>query len=266
MRKSTERLLDVGLVSVTLGVVIFAAAMYFVADPLLKNYIYAIAFATAIGPLAYVQYMRYLELKDIEKNFPIFLQDIAENVRSGMTLVKAVKNLESKNYGRMTKHVRKIASKLDWGISFSEVMNSFAEEVDDPLITRTVKTLIETHKFGGKIEDVLTAVVNSVITVENLRKEREAEIFSQIINGYLIYVMFLGIIVVMIKFLIPMMARTSAQGIDISYIKTLFRSMIFIQSIFSGLILGKMAEGTISAGFKHILLMSAMGYIAAVIV
>ena len=262
MKKIHQRLFEVGLFSVTAGVLILAGSLYLLKDSPFQSLVNILAIFVGIFPLVAIQTSHYVKMKSIEENFPLFLADIAENVKAGMTLVKSIKILKGKNYGRLTPYVRKIINRIDWGVSFEDVMNSFAEEIENTVITRSVKTLIETHRYGGKIEDVLTAVVKSTMIMENIKKEREARIFSQIINGYVIYVLFLGIMVIMSRFLIPVMASTTeGKMMDPEFFTGMFKVLIVIQSIFSGLILGKMSEGVVSAGFKHVFIMLLLGYL-----
>jgi len=44
--------------------------------------------------------------------------------------------------------------------------------------------------------------------------------------------------------------------------RTLFFHMSVIQALFSGLIAGKMGEGTVSAGLKHSVVLLVVGYLA----
>jgi flagellar protein FlaJ len=45
-------------------------------------------------------------------------------------------------------------------------------------------------------------------------------------------------------------------------IKRLFFHMTVVQSLFGGLVAGKMGEGTINAGLKHSLILMICGYLA----
>jgi flagellar protein FlaJ len=44
--------------------------------------------------------------------------------------------------------------------------------------------------------------------------------------------------------------------------RTLFFHMSVIQALFSGLVAGKMGEGTVSAGLKHSVVLLVAGYLA----
>ena len=127
-----------------------------------------------IIPLS-VRYIHYIQIKSIERNFPSFLRDITSNIKSGMTLTQAIRLCKGKNYGYLTPYVNEIAAKIDWGISFEKVLTVFSKTIGSKSISRSVKTIIETHRSGGNISEVLDAVVSSVTELEKIKKIKEQE-------------------------------------------------------------------------------------------
>ena len=86
---------------------------------------------------------------------------------------------------------------------------------------------------------------------------------------YLIFFVFIGILVIMQISLIPIL-NPGTMG-DLSLTSTGVRIptelytetsiyFIVIQGLFAGLAIGKMAEGTLSAGLKHSAFLIIMGY------
>ena len=95
-----------------------------------------------------------------------------------------------------------------------------------------------------------------------IKKERSSSIYAQMITGYLIYIVFLGVMIGLSTFLIPVFFSQAETSMDFI---GLFRSLIIIQGFFAGLSVGKMAEGTILAGAKHSLVLTVLGYSAFLI-
>ncbi|MCS7106197.1 MAG: type II secretion system F family protein, partial [Candidatus Aenigmarchaeota archaeon] len=139
------------------------------------------------------------------------------------------------------------------------------------IVARIITSVIETHRFGGNLTDTLEALANTALEIERLRAERRLYLQSQIITGYVIFFVFLAIMIIMQRFLIPSLSQTrnpveEAQQTNIvERYKFLFQNLIIIQGFFAGLIVGKMAEGAIVAGIKHSLLMICVGIIALLI-
>ncbi len=250
---------DTTIISLTIAVILFAINIYLIKDIHLHAIINIIAGATALTIPLVIRYIYYIQSKSIERNFPDFLRDITSNIKAGMTLTQAIRMCKDKNYGYLTPYVNEISAKIDWGISFEKVLTTFANTVQNHIISRAVKTIIETHRSGGNISEVLDAVVSSVTEIEKIKKERSTRIYAQMINGYVIYFVFLGVMIGMSRFLIPAFNWGGTQN-TASTFTSVFRAIILIQSIFAGLTIGKLAEGSITDGFKHAFIMFLFGY------
>ena len=125
-----------------------------------------------------------------------------------------------------------------------------------------MSTINEAHKSGGTIHTVLDAVVETTQGIEKIKKERSASIYAQMINGYIIYFIFLGVMIGISSFLVPAFQVGESEGELQAVLPELFRNLVIIQGIFAGIAVGKMAEGTFIAGAKHSLALTAIGYSA----
>ena len=159
----------------------------------------------------------------------------------------------------MTPYVKEISAKIDWGISFEQVLQNFAKKVKSPVMNRIVRTVIETHQSGGEVGEVLETISKSVESVEKIKKERSSTIYSQMVNGYFIYFVFLGIIIIMSNFLFPVINLSSGDVAGANF-NTLFLHLIVIEGIFAGLAIGKMSEASFIAGSKHSIVLATIGY------
>lgn len=222
--------------------------------------------AIVIGPSLFLRYREYSHSKDIERRFPDFLRDVTEGIRAGMTLPIAIKSTERNKYGALSPHVKKIIAQIDWGVPFEQVLENFAKR-GTKTMKRTVTTIIETHRSGGNIADVLSAVEKSVVQIDKIKTERAAHIYSQMITGYVIFFIFLGVMIGLQKFLLPSLTfmgeggTAGAENLTKVY-SVFFQWLIVIQGAFSGLAIGKMAEGSVMAGLKHSFVMVAIGFSA----
>ena len=126
MNKLQKKVMETALVSISVAMPIYVVSMLYVKDPGIRSIAYFISIIVGLLPPFIVQMNEYMKMKSIEENFPLFLSDIAENVKSGMTLVKAIKILSGKTYGKLTPYVNKVISKIDWGVSFEDVMSSMS--------------------------------------------------------------------------------------------------------------------------------------------
>ena len=256
-------------------------------QPLVYSIVNIFAVIVLVTPPTIVRYANYNNLKTIEERFPDFLRDIVEGLRGGMSLPLAIKYTSKNNYGALTPKINLLISQLSWGVPFEKAINNFASTLGSKTITRAVRTIIEAHRSGGNIADVIDAVGNSTVELEKIKRERTSRISSQMMQGYIIYFVFLGVMVGIQKFLLPsfsgsagastgalvsgavggdaditsiMLGSSGSTAINMEDYEKMFTHLAVIQGFFSGIVIGKLAEGSVDAGLKHAIIMVIVGY------
>ncbi len=251
--------MGVGILLATGSVLMFSGTnlMYFL-----------LAVSLVIGSLPFM--LGFLSTQDKyrekEEKFLEFTRDLVENVRSGTPITKSIMNLNNRNYGTLTKHVDKLANQLSIGITLTDALKTFARDTRSKVISRAVDLISEAERSGGKIDVILGSVSDSVNQIEQLRKERKAAISNLVTQGYLIFFIFIIIMLVLEFKILPLvsglggteglgMATSSSNSDDLS---TPLFVMILVQSFFAGLVIGKIAEGSVKNGFKHSFILLAV--------
>jgi flagellar protein FlaJ len=219
-----------------------------------------------LGVLLY-QYNKYRESKEIEEKFPDFLRDVAENIRAGMTIPQAITSTKDTYYGALTPYIKKIIVQIDWGVPFDEILIDFSNHSKKSL-RRTVSTIIDTYRGGGDIADVFDSIGRSTVEIDRINKERSSMIYNQMLTGYIIFFVFIGVLVMMQVYLIPSLQTLSSPELGVptfesigKFYSDIFRLLIVLQGFFSGLVIGKLSEGSIIAGLKHSLFLVILGYL-----
>lgn len=265
--KKTDKTILIIAVLVAVGLIIFILNFLFVFSSALSTLAIAIV---VIGPII-IEYYRYKESKETEERFPDFLRDVAENLRAGMTLPKAMIATKNNNYGGLSPYVKKMAVEIDWGLPFDKVLLEFAKK-STPVIKRTVSTIIEAHESGGSVADIFDATGKTIVEINKIRKERVSAVYSQVTTGYIIFFVFLGVLIALQKYFIPSISTISSPELGIGNIQgiaslynELFMWLILIQGFFSGLVIGKISEGRLIAGLKHCIILMILGYNALII-
>ena len=200
--------------------------------------------------------------KEKEEKFLAFSRDLVENVKSGTPISKSIINLKNRDYGALTSHIGKMANQLSLGMTLSVALNNFAKDTGNPVIHRAVGLISEAEKAGGQIETILGSVTDSVNQTEILKKERKAAISNLVTQGYIIFLVFIVIMLVMEFKILPLVSGvgdTSGEGgLSIQVQQTSAEEfavplfvMLLVQAFFTGLIIGKISEGNIMNGVKH---------------
>ncbi len=231
-----------------------------------------------LAPILIVKYRQYSRRNELERQFPNFLRDVVEGTRAGMSLPQAIQNTRNNNYSALTPHVKKMGAKLEWGIPFEKVMEDFSKATNSRIIKRSISTIIQTYRAGGNVSEVLETIGDNLKEIRRLRKERESQIYGELVTGYVVYFVFLLVLVVLVRYLLPSLTfsgldtgvgplQTQQLSADelVNQYRPIFQWLVIVQSIFSGLVIGRLSEGEFKAGVKHVTILIAVGYTVALV-
>ncbi len=217
-------------------------------------------------------YLLYLKenkrQKEVETEFLEFIRALVEGVKSGIPIPQSILNLKDKDFGALSNYVKKLAFQIEWGIPVKEGLRIFARETDNKVISRSVAIIIQAEESGGRMDDILESVADSVVSIERLKDERKSSTYSQVVQGYIVFFIFIGVMLMLEVKLMPMIqdmlkgltggvsgggffeAGETTAGSELNF-KRIFMSLIVIQGVFAGLLIGKFSEGKIKYGIKH---------------
>jgi flagellar protein FlaJ len=216
---------------------------------------YTIFFLAAIilAPLGY-NYYRYLKRKDIIDNFPRFFQEVHNNCSSGMTLVKAVRHSKYANYGSLTPAIRNLCLQIEWGVPFPLALRQFGKKINDSYISGLIDLVDKASVFSPNLGKSMDDIYSHIVLAREIEKERSASLFPQLMSLYIIFFVLLATVFVLFGFFIP------SFGVEnLAFYKTIFSHLIIIEAVLSGLVAGKIAEGSFKAGIKHSLILLFVG-------
>jgi len=206
------------------------------------------------GVLFYFYY-RYEKRKEIINYFPKFFQEVYNNIASGMSLVEAVRKSKESNYGSLTPYIRNMCFQIEWGIPFQVAIRNFSTQIKDSFINKVVTLTEKAFQFSPDIGKSIKEINEYILLTKELEKERHTEIFPQIISIYFIFFVFLFVIYILFNYFIPLLVT------DITFYENIFKHLILIEATLTGLILGKISEGSYTAGIKHLILLGMVSII-----
>lgn len=253
------------LVGIPLGIITFGIGTLLLNLDLVDEanalYMNAAALFLGFGPIMAVQIRSYLDLKSQEESFPVFLIALVEQERSGQSLPKAIANLQDQDFGALSKLIKKMATQIEWNVPLATAFIIFANSTESKLIRRSVATILEADKSGGDMVKTIESVANSVIRIRKITTERSSSVYGQVVEGYVMYALFCAVMLAVSSFIIPMLEQSTENvGAKLDYV-CLFWRLLFIQSGFGGLAIGKLTEGKLMAGIKHAALMLGIGVV-----
>ncbi|MGK0208848.1 MAG: flagellar protein FlaJ [Patescibacteria group bacterium] len=247
-----------------IGIIVAVTGYYYLFVDYLNWFYFLMVVAMIISVLPFLlSFFSILSVaKEKESKFLEFSRDLVEGVKSGTPINKAIVNLQAKDYGALTPHIMKLSNQINFGIALDTALNTFAKDTKNKVIARAVVLISEAQKAGGKIETIIESVARSVNQIEELKKERASSVYNLVIQGYIIFMVFIIIMLVLEYAILPLAADLSnsdfdALGVDggaaIStdqFGAPLF-VMLLVQSLFAGLVIGKVSDGSIFSGVRH---------------
>lgn len=211
-----------------------------------------------------------------EDMFLEFSRNLVESVKTGTPISKSIINMSSKDFGVLTPHIKKLANQISLGISLNTALKIFDKDLDNKIISRAVTLIGEAERAGGEIGKILESVTEAVSLSDRLKKERKAAISTLVTQGYIIFLVFIIIVLVMQFKIIPMLSGISGVGsalssagmssgggsaVDTKEISNSFLYLLIVQGFFSGLTIGKLSEENIKAGVKHSFVLVVMSFL-----
>jgi flagellar protein FlaJ len=187
---------------------------------------------------------------------------LAEAVRSGVTLPRALEEASQRDYGPLSKELEKTMAKFIMGASWEEAIMTLYSSIKRPGVLRLCTILVEANQAGGRMVDVLDSSVDLFTSIEDYKEEQYTNMRPYLLTIYMSSAVFLIIaFVVLHEFLVPLFVATKSKGVkeagvlanvlDINYYASILFWGSFVEAVFGGFIAGKIVDRSLLAGLRH---------------
>ena len=220
-----------------------------------------IALLTPLGVLARIEARR---LKSIERTMPRFLDDLSEMVRAGVPMTRAFEELAERDYGALTRIIRRIATKVRVGVDLADAIEAEMKGLS-PMTKRLLVMVAEAYRSGGRAAAVLREVsaFTRMLRLFEEERERNLKVYRWIV--YLAIMVFLATSAVLLYLSesIYEMSMLAGPGILRGFLTPevltgiLYYTSIMV-SLFSGFVIGKVTERRAMLGVPHVVALLVM--------
>lgn len=260
---------------IIVGVLLIAVALIFFRQNKILYFLLGVAVVIAALPFLLTVTGEVSKEKEKEDMFLEFSRNLVEAVKSGTPISKSIVNVKDKNYGSLSKHIQKLANQVSLGIPVKQALKIFSDDIGNKVITRSVALISEAEQAGGQIDTVLESVAKSVSEVEDIKKEQKAAVSNLVMQGYIIFFIFIIIMLVTEIKIIHMtiglasgqkmeftgLASTASSSVNPEQLSQPFLFLLLVQGLFAGLVIGKLSEGSAKAGIKHSFILVVLAYL-----
>lgn len=250
---------NIHIIGIIVGAVVLITSIFFYGTKFFL-FLIGVAVITAILPFVVSVIRENAIASEKEQMFLEFTRNLVESVKIGTPISKSIINVRNKPFGVLGPNIKKLANQISIGIPLSNTLQTFSRDVNNITISRSLKLIGQAEKAGGDIGQILESVAGAVSMSDRLNKERQSAISTLVIQGYIIFVVFITIVLVMQFKIVPLlsgmggvefMGGGGGELIDAEKLSQSFLYLLLAQGFFSGLAIGKFSGGGIKSGIKH---------------
>ncbi|MDY6773741.1 MAG: type II secretion system F family protein [Candidatus Nanohaloarchaea archaeon] len=294
---SRPRKVEMGSFGAGGTIIVIAVVLYSQGMRTMGGSLFVAGLVTAFLPYGLYTYFREKKYRQMEEELPLFLRNVSEGLKGGMSMPQAFQQAAETDYGKLDEEVERAAHQLSWGVPFPEVMRRMSRRVrGSGLIDRSIAIILQSYESGGDIAETLDSIASNASRIKEAEKNRRSVLQQQVYIIYAIHFLFLGIVVALYlllsSFLLKMGGSTGgflgsvpnfcsptnptvarplcslcpAFGMgsptdSLCYYKSLFLIMLVVEGVFNGLVVGEITQGNVASGIKHSLAMGTFGFI-----
>ena len=211
-------------------------------------------------------------MRKIDERMPDLLRNLSSMNQSGILLSNSLKIMAESKMGILTKELKKLKEDLSWGTSTSRALMKLENNIRTATSSRILHILIKANESTSDLKSVLSITAEQVKSDERLKKERSSEMVVYVVTIYVAFFVFLFIVYILAMYFFPETAsfKNSSKGMasggigngyfNIEEYTMLMYHSALIQAITSGLVAGKMGQGSVYMGLKYSVSMMIITY------
>ena len=268
-RITRKTIKNITIISATAGVIFLVASLIFYLTSPVLDYMVVIAFVIGVLPPGIASIIHGRWKSKIEKAMPEFLRDLATASRTGMPLQVALEHSANRNYGPLTLELKSLVSQMSWGMNFNQALMEFSKRIDITVVNKATVLIIEAGRHGGDLSNIFDSTAAYVDNVNAWSAKRRMQTMPYVAIFYFSVFIFLFIIIIisnMIFLPITQMSETSSGLIKPilapNEARRVFLHTALLESLFGGLLAGKINEDSFLGGLKHAAILAIASGIA----
>ncbi len=205
-------------------------------------------------PAAVYEIIISRESRGLSKGITAFLRDLVEVRKTGLSPEKSIIVLASRNYGIFSKYLKDIAMRLSLGFSLSKIYGILISKIKSWRARVFLFILTDAIEVGGGSPETIESMAWFAEMSEHVEREKASSMKTLMVIPY---IGALTIIVSMVFLSVFMKNLAISVGAYRNALMLVMPATI-LNVYIMGLITGKISSGTVSAGFKHAIILTGL--------
>jgi flagellar protein FlaJ len=232
---------------------------------------FVIFIVVSLIPFIIFYELKAWRMRKIDERMPDFLKNLSSMNESGIMLSSSLKIIAESKMGVLTKELKKLKEDLSWGTSTSRALMKLENSIRTASSSRILHILVKANESTSDLKNVLSITAKQVRNDEDMKKERSSAMVVYVVTIYVAFFVFLFIVYILATNFFPQTASfsTSSQGMGgiggyfnvEEYSMLMFHSAL-VQAFTSGIVAGKMGQGSAFLGLKYSVSMVIITYVA----
>ena len=147
------------------------------------NVAIALVLAIFIPTIAFILIL-FLKIEkrasEIENSIPDFLRQLSSMLKVGLSLENALVDMSENGKGPLYDELRRVVVEIRMGKSLDESFSNMAIRLNSKDLERSFKIILNAHKSGGSLSDIILDVSDDLRAMLVLKRERKASVMMSI--------------------------------------------------------------------------------------
>jgi pilus assembly protein TadC len=248
----------IAIISTSAAIVFFVVSLIFLFTSPTLDYMIVIALTIAVAPPSIASIIHSKWKDKIEKMTPEFMRDLATASKTGMPLQTALEHASKRQYGPLTTEIKMLVSQMSWGMNFNQALREFSKRIDLPAINKATTLILEAGHYGGNLAEIFETTAKYIENVNAWTAKRKMQTMPYVAIFYFSLFIYLFIIIILSNMMFTPLSQLDVSGVRLltsvlapAEARRIFLHTALIESLFGGLIAGKINEDNFAAGLKH---------------
>ncbi|MCE4617592.1 MAG: type II secretion system F family protein [Desulfurococcales archaeon] len=214
--------------------------------------------------------------KGVDRATANFLRDLAEVRKTGLSPEKSIVMLAERDYGPLTKIIRRIAVAINIGLDLEKAMRRALRGMRNWILLANMRFLADGIEVGGGTSQTLDSLARYANSIVDLEEELRRRLRTFIMMPYFGAIMVSVASLLVLSFSIQTLGITGEQVAvgggthltpqDIARVATMLSVGGIFNSWLMGFVAGKIQDSSIAGGFRHATILVIITLIATILV